>query len=216
MGGFDAGFKPGRCRSLHRDGRDGGRPRAGSAAAATIIHMEVGQPGTPAPAAARAALAPRDGGGRARLYRGAGLPALRAGSRGSTASGTASTSTPPRDRDRRVLGGRSSWPSRRCSTRATGSRSGAGLPELPPHPEGADLCSRWASRPGREPVPAGARRPARRAAGLIVASPANPTGTMLGKALAALSPAATARRRLRLGRDLPRHALRRRPVRRWR
>ena len=36
--------------------------RQAEAAGRDIIHMEVGQPGTPAPAVARGALAPRDGG----------------------------------------------------------------------------------------------------------------------------------------------------------
>ena len=69
--------------------------RAAEAAGASVIHMEVGQPGTPAPAAARAALAARHGGGRARLHRGARpARASRRASRGSTATGTGSTSTP--------------------------------------------------------------------------------------------------------------------------
>lgn len=68
--------------------------RAAEAAGRHIIHMEVGQPSTPAPAAARAALARALEEDALGYTVALGLPALRQGSRGITPSGTASISTP--------------------------------------------------------------------------------------------------------------------------
>ena len=174
--------------------------------------MEVGQPGTPAPAAARAALAAGDGGGAARLHRGARAagaprahrPALPRLVRGRSRPG-------PGRRDRRLLG--------RLHPRLhplfeRGEKVAIGEPGYP--------CYRNILRAlDLEPVgiatgPEDRFQPTPRdltpdLAGVLVASPANPTGTMLAASELARADRARrrARPRLRLRRDLPRHPVRR-------
>jgi aspartate/methionine/tyrosine aminotransferase len=169
--------------------------RAEEARGRHVIHMEVGQPGTPAPAAARAALA-------AAMERGAlgytvslGLPELRAriarhygewygvdldpGRVVVTAGSSAAfilAFTSLFDRGDRVAVGDPGYPSYRNILRAL---------DLVP----ADIETSAANR--FQPVPS---EFGPGLAGLLVASPANPTGTMLGRdALAALIGAAAER-----------------------
>ena len=68
--------------------------RAEEARGRHVIHMEVGQPGTPAPAAARAALAAAMAAGPLGYTVALGLPSCGRASRGSTATGTGSSSIP--------------------------------------------------------------------------------------------------------------------------
>lgn len=169
--------------------------RAAEAEGRSIIHMEVGQPGTPAPAGARAALA-------AALERDAlgytvalGLPALRerialhyrerhgldidparvvvtAGASGAFILAF----TALFDAGDRVAVGLPGYPSYRQILRSL---------SLEPVEMLTDPAHRYQPRP--EDVPKGI-------AGLIVASPNNPTGTMLDRdALAALAGAAAER-----------------------
>ena len=112
------------------------------------------------------------------------------GSRGFTATGTASTSTRPGSWSRPAPRRPSSSPSPASSTR--GDRVAIGEPGYPSYRnilQGARPRARRASRPRLEdrfqPVPARPDRPD--LAGVLVASPANPTGTMLADSeLAAL------------------------------
>jgi aspartate/methionine/tyrosine aminotransferase len=169
--------------------------RAEEAKGGTVIHMEVGQPGTPAPALARAALA-------AAMERGAlgytvalGLPALRAriarlyrdwygldldpgrvvvtvGSSAGFILAFASLF----DAGDRVAIGEPGYPSYRNILRA-----------LALEPVGIETCAADRFQPVPAELPGGL-------AGLLVASPANPTGTMLDRAhLAALIAAAAER-----------------------
>lgn len=164
--------------------------RRAEAAGARIIHMEVGQPGTPAPAAARAALARAMEAGALGYTVALGLPELRAGiaalyrrwygidlnpdrvivTAGSSAAFLLAF-TALFDAGDRVALGEPGYPSYRQILRAL-SLVPVGLPASP----GNRL----------QPVPADVAR-AENLAGLIVASPGNPTGTMLDRAaLAAL------------------------------
>lgn len=164
--------------------------RRAEAAGARVIHMEVGQPGTPAPAAARTALA-RAMEARPLGYTVAlGLPELRAGIAGLyrrwygidlnpdrvivTAGSSAAfllAFTALFDSGDRVALGEPGYPSYRQILRAL-SLVPVGLPASPEN--------------RLQPVPADVAR-AEGLAGLIVASPGNPTGTMLDRtALAAL------------------------------
>lgn len=154
-----------------------------------IIHMEVGQPGTPAPAAARAALAAameRDALGYTVAL---GLPELRRGIAGLyrrwygleldparvvvTAGSSAAfllAFTALFDAGQKVGLGLPGYPSYRHILKAL-SLEAVGIPTGPE--------TRFQPVPAQ--VPEGL-------AGLIVASPGNPSGTMLGKAeLAALA-----------------------------
>ena len=173
--------------------------------------MEVGQPGTPAPAAARAALARGDGARRrsatpwrsacpscARaspgLYRdwyGVDLDPGRVVVTAGSSAGFILAFTSLFERGDRVAIGE------------------PGYPSLPQHPAARSTSCRSASPTGPEDrfQPAPARPDARTSPAALVASPANPTGTMLARSeLAALIERARgARHRLRLRRDLPRH-----------
>ncbi len=154
------------------------------AAGRTIIHMEVGQPGTPAPAAARAALAAAMESGALGYTVAMGLPALRQGiaqhyqrwygvtldpervvvTSGSSAAFLLAFTALFEAGDRVALG-EPGYPSYRQILRAL-SLQPVGIPTRPANrlqPTPADL--------------AGVDM-----AGLIVASPGNPTGTMLDRA----------------------------------
>ncbi len=159
--------------------------RAAEAAGRRIIHMEVGQPGTPAPAGARAALARAMEAGSLGYTVALGLPELRQGIAGLyrrwygidldparvvvTAGSSAAfllAFTALFDAGERVALGEPGYPSYRQILRAL-SLEPVGVPaslgnRLQPTP--ADLAG----------VPD--------LAGLIVASPGNPSGTMLDRA----------------------------------
>jgi aspartate/methionine/tyrosine aminotransferase len=169
--------------------------RAAEAAGRHIIHMEVGQPGTPAPAGARAALAAAMGQDALGYTVALGLPALRtriarlyrewygvdldparvivtAGSSGAFLLAF----TALFDAGDRVALGDPGYPSYRQILKAL-SLTPVGIPARPEN----------RLQPAPEDLP-------HNIAGLIVASPANPTGTMLDRpALAALIEAAKAR-----------------------
>jgi aspartate/methionine/tyrosine aminotransferase len=174
------------------------RANALEAAGRSIIHMEVGQPGSGAPAAARAALASALGGGGTLGYtESLGLPALRAGiaamykarynvdvpmervvvTAGSSAAFILAF-TALFDAGDRVALGEPGYPSYRSILKAL-SLEPVGLPTSAAarfQPTPADLAA----------APPGVR-------GLIVASPSNPAGTILSKGeLAALAAAAEA------------------------
>jgi len=156
--------------------------RRAEAAGRRIIHMEVGQPGTPAPAAARAALARALEGNPLGYTVALGLPALREGiaalyrrrhgldidpGRIVVTAGSSGAFllafTALFDTGERVALGAPGYPSYRQILRALG---------LVPVEIGTTMENRLQPRPGE--IPAAAR-------GLIVASPANPSGTMLGR-----------------------------------
>jgi aspartate/methionine/tyrosine aminotransferase len=159
--------------------------RRAEAAGARVIHMEVGQPGTPAPAPARAALARAMEAGPLGYTVALGLPELRAGiaalyrrwygvdlnpdrvivTAGSSAAFLLAF-TALFDAGDRVALGEPGYPSYRQILRAL-SLTPVGLPASPEN--------------RLQPVPADVAR-AENLAGLIVASPGNPTGTMLDRA----------------------------------
>ncbi|HEX9858397.1 MAG TPA: aminotransferase class I/II-fold pyridoxal phosphate-dependent enzyme, partial [Paracoccaceae bacterium] len=164
--------------------------RAAEAGGRHIIHMEVGQPGTPAPAGARRALATAMEAGPLGYTVALGLPELRAGiaalyrrwygvdldparvvvTAGSSA-GFLLAFTALFDAGDRVGLGEPGYPSYRQILRAL-SLDAVGIPTAPEN--------------RLQPVPADLARVAG-LAGLIVASPGNPSGTMLSHdALAAL------------------------------
>jgi len=172
--------------------------RAAEAAGRHIIHMEVGQPSTPAPAAARAALARAMDGDALGYTVALGLPALRAGiaalyarwygvdldpSRVIVTAGSSAAFllafTALFDAGERVALGEPGYPSYRQILRAL-SLEPVGIPARAEHrlqPDPQDVAM------------------APDLAGLIVASPGNPSGTMLGRdALAALIHVAAERR----------------------
>jgi aspartate/methionine/tyrosine aminotransferase len=158
--------------------------RAMEAAGASVIHMEVGQPGTPAPAAARAALAQAMETGALGYTTALGLPELRAGiaalyqrwygidldpARVIVTAGSSGAFvlafTALFDAGDRVGLGEPGYPSYRQILRAL-SLEPVGIPSRPEN--------------RLQPVPedlAGVEMK-----GLIVASPGNPTGTMLSRA----------------------------------
>jgi aspartate/methionine/tyrosine aminotransferase len=162
--------------------------RAEEAAGRSVIHMEVGQPGTPAPALARAALAQAMESGPLGYTVALGLPALRARiarlyrrwydidldpgrvvvTAGSSA-GFILTFASLFDSGDRVAIGEPGYPSYRNILRALGLE-----------PVGIQTRAEDRFQPVASEVPGDV-------AGLLVASPANPTGTMLDRsALAAL------------------------------
>ncbi|PKP73646.1 MAG: 1-aminocyclopropane-1-carboxylate deaminase [Alphaproteobacteria bacterium HGW-Alphaproteobacteria-6] len=169
--------------------------RAAEAGGRHIIHMEVGQPGTPAPAGARRALAaaletqalgysvslglPALRAGIAALYRrrhgidlDPGRVIVTAGSSGAFILAFAALF----DAGERVALGEPGYPSYRQILRAMSLR-----------PVGIQTRAEDRFQPRPEALPEGI-------AGLILASPANPTGTILDRAaLAALIGAAQAR-----------------------
>ncbi|MEI2805122.1 pyridoxal phosphate-dependent aminotransferase [Albidovulum sp.] len=163
--------------------------RAAEAAGRHIIHMEVGQPSTPAPAAARAALARAMEEDALGYTVALGLPALREGIARHYAAWYGVDLDPARvivtsgssgafllafaalfDAGDRVALGEPGYPSYRQILRAM-SVVPVGIPTKPEN--------RYQPRP--EEMPEGVQ-------GLIVASPGNPSGTMLGREeLAALA-----------------------------
>lgn len=169
--------------------------RAAEAAGRRIIHMEVGQPSTPAPAAARKALAAALDENPLGYTVALGLPDLRAGIAALYARWYGVDLDPGRvivtagssgafllafsalfDAGDRVALGEPGYPSYRQILRAM-SVTPVGMP------------TRAENR--YQPVPADLPENVQ---GLIVASPGNPSGTMLGKPeLAALMQAAAAR-----------------------
>ncbi|OYX41773.1 MAG: 1-aminocyclopropane-1-carboxylate deaminase [Rhodobacterales bacterium 32-67-9] len=169
--------------------------RAAEAAGRHIIHMEIGQPSTPAPAGARAALAAAMETEALGYTVALGLPALRQGiadlyrrwygveldpgrvivTAGSSAAFLLAF-TALFDAGERVALGEPGYPSYRQILKAL-SLTPVGIPTR--------AGDRHQPRP--DDIPAGVQ-------GLIVASPANPSGTMLDRpALAALIGAAAAR-----------------------
>jgi len=170
------------------------RARRAEAAGRHIIHMEVGQPGTPAPAGARAALAAAMEAGPLGYTVALGLPELRARiarlygdwygvdldpgrvivTAGSSA-GFLLAFTALFDAGDRVALGNPGYPSYRQILRALSLR-----------PVGIETTPEARFQPTPDSLPEGI-------AGLIVASPANPSGTMLDRPdLAALIGAAQA------------------------
>ncbi|MDI3335969.1 aminotransferase class I/II-fold pyridoxal phosphate-dependent enzyme [Defluviimonas aestuarii] len=169
--------------------------RAAEASGRHIIHMEVGQPSTPAPAGARKALAqamecdalgytvalglPELRRGIARLYQNWYGVTLDPGRIVVTAGSSAAfllAFTALFDAGDRVALGEPGYPSYRQILRAL-SLTPVGIPTR--------AADRYQPRPGDIPADT---------AGLIVASPANPSGTMLDRdALAALIGAAQAK-----------------------
>lgn len=169
--------------------------RAAEAAGRHIIHMEVGQPSTPAPAAARAALARAMEEDALGYTVALGLPALRAGIARHYGEWYGVDLDPARvivtsgssgafllafaalfDAGDRVALGEPGYPSYRQILRAM-SVTPVGIPTKPEN--------RYQPRPGE--VPDGVQ-------GLIVASPGNPSGTMLSRGeLAALAGLCAAR-----------------------
>ena len=168
------------------------RARAAEAAGRRIIHMEVGQPGTPAPAGAREALVKAMAEGPLGYTVALGLPELRAGisdlylrrygvdidpARIIVTSGSSGAFllafTALFDAGDKVALGDPGYPSYRQILRAL-SLEPVGIPTFAEH----------RLQPVPEQIPKGI-------AGLIVASPGNPTGTMLDRpALTALIEAA--------------------------
>ncbi len=171
------------------------RASAAEAQGRSVIHMEVGQPGTPAPAAARQALAlalergplgytvalglPELRARIARLYRdrhGLDLDPARVVVTAGSSGAFLLAFTALFDAGDRVALGDPGYPSYRQILRAL-SLEPVGIPTRE--------SARLQPEPGQIPADI---------AGLIVASPANPTGTMLDRpALAALIDAARAR-----------------------
>ncbi|TKA94973.1 aminotransferase class I/II-fold pyridoxal phosphate-dependent enzyme [Cereibacter changlensis] len=171
--------------------------RALEAAGRHIVHMEIGQPGTPAPAAARAALGAAMEAGPLGYTAGLGLMELRVGiaglyqrwygleidpSRVVITAGASSAFllafTALFDAGDRVALGEPCYPSYRQILKAL---------SLEPVGVAASEANRL------QPVPADLE-PVADLAGLIVASPGNPSGTMLGREeLAALITHAQAR-----------------------
>jgi aspartate/methionine/tyrosine aminotransferase len=170
--------------------------RAEEAKGRSIVHMEVGQPGTPAPAAARAALARAMEAGPLGYTVALGLPALRARiarlygewygvdlDPGRVVVTTGSSSgfilafTALFDAGDRVAIGEPGYPSYRNILKAL---------SLEPVGIATEMRNRY------QPVPGDLARGD--LAGLLVASPANPTGSMLDRdALGALIGAAAER-----------------------
>ncbi len=159
--------------------------RAAEAAGASVIHMEVGQPGTPAPEGARAALVQAMAAGPLGYTVALGLPELRAGIAGLyrrwygleidparvvvTAGSSAAfllAFTMLFDAGERVGLGEPGYPSYRQILRAL-SLEPVGIATDPAH--------------RLQPVPADLAA-VEGLSGLIVASPGNPSGTMLDRA----------------------------------
>ena len=151
-----------------------------------VIHMEVGQPAAGAPSTAIAAARAGARVGRARLYRDPGhgvvAPAHRAGLRRMARSRYRSGT---HRRHHRLFGRIHAGVS--CRLRGGRSRGGgvAGLSAVSPHPHRARLRAgrdrnRARPRVGRSPAkPCWRSTAARPLKGVVVASPANPSGTMM-------------------------------------
>ncbi|MFK7834797.1 MAG: pyridoxal phosphate-dependent aminotransferase [Sulfitobacter sp.] len=156
---------------------------AAEAAGRHIIHMEVGQPGTGAPLGAKQALAEAMGQGSLGYTVALGLPALRA----RIAQMYGAWYNVDLDPDRVVITPGSSGGFILAFTALfdTGDRVGIGAPGYPSYRQilkalalnPVDLPTQAAHR--YQPVPADFAD--QDLSGLLVASPANPTGTMLGR-----------------------------------
>lgn len=164
------------------------RARAAEAAGRSVIHMEVGQPGTPAPRAARDALARAMEAGPLGYTVALGLPELRA----RIARLYADWYGVDLDPGRVVVAAGSSAAFLLAFTALfdAGDRVGLGLPGYPSYRQILKALSLEAVGIETKAVnrfqPVAGELPAD-LAGLIVASPSNPTGTMLDRdAMAAL------------------------------
>ena len=166
------------------------------AAGRSIIHMEIGQPSTPAPKAARAALARAMEGGALGYTVALGLPALRAAIAGLYRRWYGIDLDPAR-----VVvtsGSSSAFLLAFTALFDAGDRVGLGEPGYPSYRQILRALSLQpvgiASRPENRLQPVPADFAEIDLAGMIVASPGNPTGTMLDHAaLSALMAACTAR-----------------------
>lgn len=162
--------------------------RAAEAAGRRIVHMEIGQPGTPAPAAARAALVAAMEAGALGYTTSLGLPALRAGIAALYARWYGVELNP--DRVIVTSGSSAAFILAFTALFEAGGRLGMGEPGYPSYRQIARALSLEpvgipASEANRlQPVPGDILDGLD---GLIVASPGNPSGTMLTHAaLAAL------------------------------
>ena len=159
------------------------RARQAEASGRGIVHMEVGQPGTPAPAAARAALTRAMEAGPLGYTVALGLPELR----GRIARHYRERHDVDVDPGRIVItaGASAGFVLAFTALFDAGDRVGLGLPGYPSYRqilralsiEAVGLRTRAADR--YQPVPGGLPGDLD---GLIVASPSNPTGTMLDAA----------------------------------
>lgn len=156
--------------------------RAREAAGQRVIHMEIGQPGTGAPAGARAAVAAAMAQGSLGYTVALGLPALRGGIAGLYRRWYGIDLDPGRV----VVTSGSSGAFLLAFTALfdAGDRVALGLPGYPSYrqilkalslqPVGIQTRMENRLQPVADEVPAGVR-------GLIVASPGNPSGTMLSR-----------------------------------
>ncbi len=169
--------------------------RAAEAAGRSIVHMEVGQPGTPAPANARAGLARAMEDGALGYTVALGLPELRARIARLYADWYGLDLDPARVVV--TAGASAGFLLAFTALFDAGDRVGLGLPCYPSYrqilralsltPVGLETRAADRFQPVSGDLPADL-------AGLIVASPANPTGTMLDRAsLAALIETCAAR-----------------------
>lgn len=147
----------------------------------SIIHMEVGQPGTPAPKTARAALAQAMENDALGYTVSLGLPELREGIAALYKDWYAIDLDPARV----VVTAGSSAAFVLAFTSLFEAGEAVGLPE-PGYPSYRQILKALSLTPHAIPTFASERHvpklPEAELAGLIVASPANPTGTMLSKA----------------------------------
>lgn len=162
--------------------------RAAEAAGRHIIHMEVGQPGTPAPAAARAALARAMAADPLGYTVALGLPALRAGIARLYGEWYGVEIDPARVVV--TAGSSGAFLLAFSALFDAGDRVGVTEPGYPSYRQILKAMSLaavgvpTAAQNRYQPVPADIPRGL---AGMIVASPGNPSGTMLGReALAGL------------------------------
>ncbi|TDL84170.1 aminotransferase class I/II-fold pyridoxal phosphate-dependent enzyme [Palleronia sediminis] len=171
------------------------RARAAEAAGRHIVHMEIGQPGTPAPAGARAALVAAMEEGPLGYTVALGLPALRA----RIARHYGEWYGVDLDPARVVVtaGASAAFVLAFAALFDAGQRVGLGLPGYPSYRHilkamSLDpVCFETAAADRFQPVPGGLPADL---AGLILASPGNPAGTMLSReGLGALLEAARAR-----------------------
>ncbi|SER50892.1 Aspartate/methionine/tyrosine aminotransferase [Tranquillimonas rosea] len=169
--------------------------RAAEEAGRDIVHMEVGQPGTPAPLGARRALTDAMGQGSLGYTVALGLPELRARIAQLYADWYGIEVDPARIVV--TAGASGAFVLAFTALFEAGDKVALGLPGYPSYRQilramsldPVDICTAEANR--YQPVPSDLPDDI---AGLIVASPANPSGTMLDKAaMAALADAAQAR-----------------------
>ncbi|MGR3794934.1 pyridoxal phosphate-dependent aminotransferase [Vannielia sp. SX4] len=162
--------------------------RAAEAAGRSVIHMEVGQPGTPAPAGARAAVAAALEAGPMGYTVALGLPELRAGIADLYRRWYGVELNP--ERVIVTTGSSGAFLLAFTALFDAGEKVGLGAPGYPSYRQilralslqPVEIEARLATRmqPAPEDVPEGL-------AGLILASPGNPTGTILDRgALGAL------------------------------